>query len=329
MGMNASSDELLREDARLWAIRVGDPAFADWDGFTRWLEADSAHNIAYEAALDELSAADGLFDVPPAPMPDAAPAPAWQPAAVPVRRERRRWGAPALAAGVAVLAVGGGWLALDHGSMQEYATGPGQRRAIELADGSRIVLNGGTRLAINPANPRSVTMADGEALFQIRHDERRPFVVTTADGTRLIDVGTTFNVIGQGGALSVEVAEGAVVYRGTGAEMRLDAGEMLTRANATAQPRKAAVDPKTVGSWRTGYLQFADTPLAELAADLSRNLGVPVTIDGRLASRRFSGTIMTDGGADAVMARVGPLVDVHLERRGDGWLMTPSDGARP
>jgi transmembrane sensor len=320
MGMNAAPDELLREDARLWAIRVGDPAFADWDGFSAWLEADPAHNIAYEAALDALEGADALFDVPPAP--------AWQPAATPAHREPRRWRAPALAAGVAILAVGGGWLALDRGSMQEYATGPGQRRAIELADGSRIVLNGDTRLAMDSANPRAVTMADGEALFQIRHDAQRPFVVTTVDGARLVDVGTTFNVVGDEGALSVKVAEGAVVYRGTGSEMRLDAGEMLTRARAGAEPRKQRVDPKTVGAWRTGYLQFAETPLGELAADLSRNLGVPVAIDDRLAARRFSGTIMADGGADAVMARVGPLLDVQLERRGSGWMMTPSDGAR-
>jgi transmembrane sensor len=323
MGMNAAPDELLRDDARLWAIRVGDPAFADWDGFNAWLEADPQHNIAYEAALDELEAADTLFDVPP------APAPAWQAAAASAHDEPRRWRAPALAAGVAVLAVGGGWLALDRGSMQEYTTGPGQRRAIELADGSRIVLNGGTRVALASSDARAVTLADGEALFQIRHDEQRPFVVTTADGTRLVDVGTTFNVVEDKGALSVKVAEGAVVYRGTGSEMRLDAGEMLTRATARAEPRKRSVDPKTVGAWRTGYLQFSDTPLGELAGDLSRNLGVPVAIDDRLATRRFSGTIMADGGADAVMARVGPLLDVQLERRDNGWMMMPSDGARP
>lgn len=325
MGMNAAPHDMLRDDARLWAIRVGDPAFADWDGFNAWLEADPAHNAAYEAALDDLDAADALFAVSPAPAPVLP-----QPAAAALRSGAgpRRWRAPAMAACVAVLAVGGGWLALDRGSMQEYATAPGQRRAIELVDGSRILLNGGTRLALDSANPRAVRMADGEALFQIRHDSEAPFVVTTADGTRLIDVGTTFNVVGDKGALSVKVAEGAVVYRGGGAEMRLDAGEMLTRATPGAAPRKQTVDPATVGSWRTGYLQFSETPLDELAADLSRNLGVPVAIDDRLATRRFSGTVMADGGPDAVMARVGPLLDVQLERRGDGWMMTPNDGAR-
>ncbi|MFV0624327.1 FecR family protein [Sphingomonas sp. ac-8] len=320
--MNAAPDDMLEEAARRWAIRVRDPAFADWDGFTAWLEADPVHNAAYEAVLDDLDAADALFDVAPA----AAPALVVHP--VPQRDRARRWRAPAVAAGVALLAVGGGWLALDRDPEQEYAAQPGQRRAIALADGSRILLNGGTRLTMDPANPRAVTMTDGEALFEIRHDPRRPFVVTTADGTRLVDVGTTFNVVGDQGALTVEVAEGAVVYRAA-SEMRLDAGEMLQRVSADAEPRKRMVDPATVGAWRTGYLQFGDAALGEVADDLSRNLGVAVSVDDRISARRFSGTIMLDGGADAVMARIGPLIEVRIERQGTGWRMTPPDGARP
>jgi ferric-dicitrate binding protein FerR (iron transport regulator) len=42
----------VNEAARRWAIRVGDPAFDDWDALTAWLEADTAHLAAYEAAID-------------------------------------------------------------------------------------------------------------------------------------------------------------------------------------------------------------------------------------------------------------------------------------
>lgn len=317
MVMNTGSDDLLREDARLWAIRVADPLFADWESFTAWLEADPAHNAAYEAALDEHAKVDAIFDVPATPAWHHAPEP----------RRTPRWRMPAVAAGVAMLAVGGGWLALDGPAGREYVTAPGERRSIELADGSRIILNGGTRLTLD--GNREVAMADGEALFDIRHDERDPFVVTTADGTRLVDVGTVFNVVDRGGALDVSVAEGAVVYRGGGNEVRLDAGEMLSRADANAAPVKRTVDPAVVGTWRTGYLQFADTPLSEVASDLSRNLGRPVGVEDAVATRRFSGTIMLDGGPDAVMARVAPLLDVRMEKRGDGWTMIPVNGARP
>jgi transmembrane sensor len=320
MGMNVEPEEGLHEEGRHWAIRLRDPAFADWDGFTAWLEADPTHNAAYETALDEMADADALFDVPPQP--------AWTPTAQPAVRPARRWRVPAMAAGVAMLALGGGWVALQPGDPERYATAAGERRTIELADGSRVLLNGNTRVTLDPASPREIAMVGGEALFQIRHDASRPFVVITSDGTRLVDAGTTFNVIEERGALDVAVAEGAVIYRGAGAELRLDPGDMLTRA-AGARPVKRRVDAGSVGAWQTGQLQFADAPLADVARTLSRNLGVPVAVDPAIAARRFSGSVMLDGGTEAVIARVGPLLGVPITRHGDGWRMIPPDGARP
>ncbi|SOB79189.1 FecR family protein [Sphingomonas guangdongensis] len=314
--MTARPDDLPADEAARWALRVRDPAFADWDGFTAWLEADLANNAAYEAALDEQEAADALFDVTPA-----------QPVATAPERAPR-WRLPAIAASVALLAGVGGWLTLDHGAeLQTYETKPGERRTVALADGSRIVLNGGTRLSLDPDRPRVVAMANGEALFQVRHDATDPFVVTTADGTRLVDVGTIFNVEVNGGALDVGVSEGAVVYRGVdqAREVRLDAGEMLTRAATDASPVKRPVDRETVGGWQTGYLQYTDAPLPSVATDLTRSLGVPVAVDSALADRRFSGTLSLEGGAETVMPQIAPVLDVQLRRAGDGWTMTSRD----
>ena len=49
--MNAAA----RDQAIDWLIRQRDPAFADWEPFTNWLEADPTHADAYAelAALEE------------------------------------------------------------------------------------------------------------------------------------------------------------------------------------------------------------------------------------------------------------------------------------
>lgn len=57
----------LKEVARDWAIRVGDPAFDDWDALTRWLEADPAHLAAYEAAVHAADWAADVLRAPKAP----------------------------------------------------------------------------------------------------------------------------------------------------------------------------------------------------------------------------------------------------------------------
>lgn len=49
--MTTHSSELI-ESARLWAMRVADPGFQDWDGLTKWLEISHAHLAAYEAAVE-------------------------------------------------------------------------------------------------------------------------------------------------------------------------------------------------------------------------------------------------------------------------------------
>ena len=54
-----------REQAIDWLIRQRDPAFADWEPFTDWLEADPANNEAYsELAAREDALAERLAPDP-------------------------------------------------------------------------------------------------------------------------------------------------------------------------------------------------------------------------------------------------------------------------
>src|SRR3954469_17900908 len=69
-------DARIRDEAALWMARARDPRFADWDALTDWLEADPAHNLAYEAAFaaHDLTAEADLPAAPTvAPQPVRAP----------------------------------------------------------------------------------------------------------------------------------------------------------------------------------------------------------------------------------------------------------------
>lgn len=306
----------IEEAARLWAIRVDDPGFSDWDGFTQWLEQSPAHLVAYETASAQTDAAAALLA--------AAPKPAWQPEPeAETRPLRRRWFAGiAIAAAVAGVA---GWGLIERGHpAEQIATAPGERRAIDLADGSRVILNGGTQVTIDRDTPRQIELAQGEALFEVRHDDANPFVVVTGD-TRLLDAGTVFNVVAEGGALDVEVAEGAVIYQPGANQVRLDAGEGLSRATANAAPVLRKAIAQNVGGWQDGALHYDDAPLDRIARDLARNLGRPMQFEGA-ASARFTGTLMLDGEADVVLARAAPLLGVRFTARGKGWVMSPANG---
>jgi len=233
-------DSEIREAGRLWAVRVQDPAFADWDGYTAWLEADPAHLDAYEAALDDADWGAALLAAAPV---EAVAEP-----------QTRRWWLPAGAAAAAAVAVIGGWAVLNRDApAQQIATAPGEHRTIDLADGSKLALNGNTRVTIDPDTPRLVVLDQGEARFAVRHDASDPFVVLSG-GTRLVDAGTVFNVVQDGDALEVAVAEGAVIYEPGPDEVRLAPGDALRRPGKGMKPVLAKANPQSVGSWASGEL---------------------------------------------------------------------------
>jgi transmembrane sensor len=316
MAMSAQDME-IEEAGRRWAIRVRDPAFADWDGFTQWLEGDPSHLEAYEAALaDEAWAADLLASAPALVIEEQVAA-----------RPRRRWWPAAGAAVAAAVAAMGGWAVLDRDApAQQIATAPGEHRTIDLADGSRMTLNGGTRVTIDPDTPRLVALEQGEARFEVHHDASNPFVVLSG-GTKLVDAGTVFNVVQDGDAIEVAVSEGAVIFEPGANEVRLAPGDTLQRAGKGAKPVLGKASPQAIGSWASGELQYDNASFDQVARDLSRSLGR--SIRPAAGSERLtvgSGTLVLRGSPDEVLARAGPLLGVKFVANGEGWTMSPAHG---
>lgn len=320
MESNALPPPEIAEAARLWAIRASDPGFSDWDAFTQWLEESPAHLDAYETALAQTDEAAELLATKPTP--------AWQPEPdTGYRPPRRRWFAGAAVA--AAVAAVTGWGLIDRGhAPEQIATAPGEHRTIDLADGSRIILNGNTRITIDRDKPRHVELAQGEALFEVRHDEANPFLVVTGN-TKLLDAGTVFNVIAEGnGALDVEVAEGAVIYQPGAGQVRLDPGDGLSRTRTGALPVLRKASPQNVGGWRSGALYYDRAPLDRIAQDLTRNLGRTVAVKGG-GFAPYTGSLMLNGSAEDVLARAAPLLGVRFTAHGKGWVMSPANGSPP
>src|SRR5688500_9455157 len=173
------TDRQIEAEAIGWVIRLRDDGETDWAAFTLWLEADPAHAAAYDRAA--LVDADAKTIMPPKPARPVLPAPppVFAPPA-PERRIGRRaflgWGIAAslaLIAGYATLGTGSGVYSLE--------TAPGERRQIALSDGSRIEINGGTRVTLDRERPRFARLERGEALFRVVHDSARPFEVEAGD----------------------------------------------------------------------------------------------------------------------------------------------------
>jgi transmembrane sensor len=332
-----ASQHPLDVEAALWLARKQDGlAPGEAAELHEWLAGDPARS----AKLDQLSGLKDLLDgLPPdhvaalktaiaSPAPGPVPRSSAQDMSAPmcVRRPDRRewllgWGrlAPQAAfAGLAAMAVGGGWLGWDHWQRQpvftqRFATARGQQLVATLPEGSSVRLDTATRLDVALyRRRREVRLPQGQALFDVAADPERPFHVL-AGSLRITVLGTRFSVRHtptglDAGRVSVVVVEGHVrvarastdgtpvgagqEFTATGAEfVELTAGQSVM---ADAQGRLAAVTanmPGTALAWRDGRVVLNDVPLGDALAELERYVDTGLSIrDPAVAALRLNGS---------------------------------------
>jgi transmembrane sensor len=288
-----------------WLTRQRDPRFGEWEAFTAWLEADPANAARYDAlAMLDAGLAEDLAQNPP--VPESRPETA-----------RRRW-APGIAAAAAIVLLVLGVFLLRPDATYEIATAAGQTRRVQLADGSRAILAGATRLRLDRNAPREIRLEQGQALFEVAHDAAAPFRVRFEGGT-VEDLGTRFTIRHQGAQTEVAVAEGAVAFSAGTDRVELQPGQRLSVRGGEAVLDRIAVE--AVGAWAATRLTYQNAGLGSVAADLARELGVPVTVAPELRDERVTATIQLDADTRRSMARLGPLLGIRVERHGDGWML--------
>ncbi|MCP1470770.1 transmembrane sensor [Sphingobium sp. OAS761] len=307
----------MNEEALAWVIRTRDPAFTDWETFTRWLEGDPARAEAYDALMAADDGLDSLIPPEPVAMPVAA-----NDAGV-GRRAAWRWiGGGAIAAAlVATLSVG----MMNRSDIYTVQTRPGESRTIALDDGTRIDLNGATTLRLDHRNARFAALDSGEAAFTVRHDAADPFRVTVGDAI-FEDAGTMFNIVHTSRATRIGVSEGRVIYNPSAEAISLPAGRGL--ADDAQGLRMTDIAPSAVASWREGRLTYSNMPVGDIAEDIARTLGIQVNTSAGARAMRFTGTILIDRDPARFFNGAAPLMGLTAVRQGDGWLLKEGDGPK-
>ncbi len=199
----------------------------------------------------------------------------------------------ALAAAV-MLAIGTGIFVYTAGPLagDRYATPIGGVASVPLKDGSSVTLNTASAIRVQLTDKeRRIDLARGEAFFDVAKDPARPFVVR-AGAKRIVAVGTKFSVRKEGENIRVIVTEGLVRM-----ETADSAGSLLTAgAIARTIDARIAVQNKSVPeaedtlSWRSGYVVFRETALAEAVAEFNRYNERQIVIqDPAVAAIRLTG----------------------------------------
>lgn len=258
----------LSDQAIDWLVLIGSgrATAADRLAFLNWRRQSPAH----EAAAGE---AESLMQAVGRTRQAAAHRRAVGQTPAAVRRyARRRLLLAGAAAAASVAAVAVALLALGPlaAVYADHATAVGQRKRVELADGSTAFLNTATAISVDfSPSERRIVLHAGEAWFDVAKDANRPFVVAAAD-TRTRAVGTAFAVLRSDKGEHVTVTEGTVEVRLRGGEpIRVGAGQRLD-AGEDARLKLRTVDVDTATAWQRGKLIFNRRPLQSVVEELQR-----------------------------------------------------------
>ncbi|MCV2216041.1 FecR domain-containing protein [Thauera sp. Sel9] len=272
----------------LFELQEDGDAEAPRQAFEAWLAEHPEHRRAWEHIQHVNARLHQVADNAP-PVRKALLAPR--------RRQRRDLLIALLAAG----SIGGLWLNSGHGRrstglLADLRTGVGERRTLELADGSELAINSDSALDVRfDGQVRQLTLHRGEILIRTAPDEaRRPFLVLTRYGT-LHPLGTRFavRVLSDAGHLAVFEGAVAVLHRGdTAPRATVQAGQQLRFAPGLAEAPRTA-DANTV-AWRDGILVASNMRLADFLAEVGRHRHGRLACAPEIADWRVSGTYRLD-----------------------------------
>jgi transmembrane sensor len=272
--------ETIEDEAAGWLLRREQPGWSTPDQvqLDAWLEENPEHKITFWRLEYGWDRASQMRILETRPKPQKA------------------WVTWAVAAGISVVALTGGWMSLRTISPapQEFRTPIGEVRPEVLADGTRIDLNTATDIRAKVSRTsRTVWLGAGEAYFDVAHDPSHPFVIV-AGSRRITVLGTKFSVRRDGDRVEVAVTEGRVrvepADKSAGATVLIRGDSLLAEGASTLLLPRSPKRVEDDMGWRQGRLIFDQVTLADAAAEFNRYNQKKLIISGSVASTRIGGS---------------------------------------
>ena len=323
----SDKDSLPLEEAATWRVRLAEQDLDDSPEFAAWLAADVRNAAAWQLAQDQWSVFTEHATAPEViDLRCQALAHAHEASRGRWVRSKRFANAHRLGIAAMIVAVVAGGMLLWKRQPDVYSTGAGERRVVTLADGSQVALDSRSEVRVRYSqNARELTLARGQARFDVAHDVERPFTVTAGDH-KVIAIGTSFNMDLFGPSLLVTLIEGHVVVASTvGAtqiesvapQIDLDAGEQVV-FSPKAPPNVAHVNLVQTTAWENGEVVFENDTLGTVVTRINRYARHGAVIaDPETSQLRISGVFHT-GDIDGFVSTIVAYLPVRADKSADG-----------
>ena len=289
-----------------WSVKLasGQATERDYEDFHQWRASNPAHEQAWQK-LQALEA--NLVNMPETAKTlaiNTLDAASRQRAVHHVRRKALKL----LGIGL-VLVTSGACFLNDHGPWAletEYAVPIGKKMQLDLADGTRLMLNTNTRIKVHYSLlKREIVLTSGEIYIATGSDSEGPwahrsFWVQTPNAS-LEALGTQFTVDQNKQRTRLHVIESAVAIHGA-QTLNVHAGESYDIYAANQDPIKTADTHFDPTGWMDGVLVAKGMRLDNFASELSRYQAVHIQMDSEVAAMTVSGVFQLNQQYPAVHA---------------------------
>lgn len=213
-------------------------------------------------------------------------------------------------------------------ALQTLQTDYGEKRTINLSDGSTIILAPKSKIIYREnwlEKAVKQIRLEGEAYFSIAPQEatgQPKFIVNTEDGSASV-WGTRFTMdtYGTGTRVVLEEGEVRVLTEETGdrenSATNIQPGQMIRYSKLSESIELKQVNPRVYTSWSTNELFFDNTPLSVLINRIERTYGVEVVVEEEeLLQRNLSGSV-DFRNLEGLTNAVAEVFEIKIHRSGE------------
>jgi ferric-dicitrate binding protein FerR (iron transport regulator) len=255
---------------------------------------------------------------------------------VQMRPRKFRW---SIAAAVLVLLAAGVWWmgqGANAPTMVAVQTAVGEKKEINLPDGSTVWLNENSKLAYHEDFEKRNVELEGEAFFDVERNEASPFKIQSGDATTTV-LGTSFNVRAYPQEAKVEVTvETGVVELAVADKAKNTVKETVRLPKGTSgvvykkEKKVEKVEEKisNANSWQTLRLEFDEDSMKDVISILERHFGTNIEVSNSLIFECPYTSSFDQPNLDEILMVIGASVGFEVEKKGNIYELV-GEGCKP
>jgi len=215
----------------------------------------------------------------------------------------------------------------DESIMNEVVIPYGKKSQLILADGTKVWMNAGSRMAFPTkfTGKKREIFLEGEAYFEVTHNQNQPFLVNSGEITIKV-LGTKFNISAYKSdkLLETVLIEGSVAVSERSALRFMKNETILSPHQKASYDRsdhtlavKYEPDVEAAIAWTEGWFKFSQQSLNDVLTKLQRYYNVQFVFDGQFpAVDLITGKLDLKTSVESVMVVLADVANINYRMDG-------------